>query len=320
MDRVPSPPSPDVPVFEVDTVSKRLGATLANDRIDLTVADGEFFGLLGNNGAGKTTLVKMLLGLLKPTEGRVRFRGVDVADRKARVVENVGYMPQSAFALNSLTVAEALFYTARIKGLRRAAARADRDRIIDLLGMDAFVGRSAQRLSGGQRRLLQLGVAMTADPPVLVLDEPTNEMDPIRRRAVWELLWRLNRDEGRTIVMVTHNPAEAERVLSKVAIFDAGTVVRGGSPAQLRAGAGDRLRVRVGLDDLPLAAEDLLEVLRQWSAEVSVGYDAVLAHTEPEAVAAIVRVLDGHGIRDYSITPLGLEEIYLSTLAERVAR
>lgn len=302
-------------MFEVEGVTKRLGETVANDGVCLTVGEGEFFGLLGSNGAGKSTLVKLMLGLLEPDAGCVRYRGVDVLERRARVVESVGYMPQSAFALNSLTVAEALLYTAKIKGLGRAAARADRDRIVDTLDLGALTGRSAQRLSGGQRRLLQLGVALTADPPVLVLDEPTNEMDPIRRREVWELLWRLNRTEGKTIIMVTHSPAEAERVLNKVAIFDSGRLVRLGSPAGLRAETGSRLRLRVGTDELATGVESLRNAVEPWCTDLTLTYDALLAHTEPGAVEAVARVLDELGVHDYTIGPVGLEDIYITALS-----
>ncbi|ALE85407.1 ABC transporter ATP-binding protein [Pseudonocardia sp. HH130629-09] len=296
-------------------MTKRLGGIVVNDCVDLDVRPGDFFGILGHNGAGKTTLVKQMVGLLRPTEGVLQYCGINVTKAGHIVCRDVGYMPQSAHALNALNVAESLLFTARLKGLRRNLAARERDRVADLLGLASLMDRTARTLSGGERRLLQVGVALVADPLVLVLDEPTNEMDPVRRRQVWELLWRLNRHEGKTVVMVTHSPREAEQVLSRVAMMDAGRVVRTGTPADLVASADGRLRLRVSMDGCDSRRRAMiLKRLRTVCPTAQETFDAIVGMVPRGAIEQAVHTLERLSVHDFSLAPLGLEDVYVREL------
>nr|QFF92392.1 ABC-type multidrug transport system ATPase [Rathayibacter sp. FH 236] len=236
------------PVFEVIELVKTYpgSSTPAVDIPHLVVPQGEVFGLLGENGAGKSSFVKMLVGLLSPDSGLVRYLGSPIQRGSVAPGSTIAYMPQSGFALNTLTVSEALMLAGRFRGLSRTERRAEHERVVNRLELGPWLHRVATRLSGGQRRLLQLGVTMIGRLPVVVLDEPTNDLDPGRRRMVWDLVGEI-RAEGTTVVLITHNPIEAEQVLDTVAIMKDGCVIARGTPKGLKARLAERVHVDLHL-------------------------------------------------------------------------
>jgi ABC-type multidrug transport system ATPase subunit len=217
----------------------------ANDHVTLQIGRGEIFGLLGDNGAGKTTLVRQMVNLLPATSGTIELFGKDVTRDPLHVPTHVGYMPQEARALNNLSVAEALFFTARLRGMSRRDARRERDRLMARWEIDHLRDKYSSRLSGGELRLLRLAVAMMGHPPVLILDEPTNDLAPQRRRLVWEMLGELNREEGTTIIFITHDAIEAERAIQRVGIMQAGKLVAVGAPSELKREVDRKLRLEL---------------------------------------------------------------------------
>jgi len=219
--------------------------TPANDSVSFDVQQGEIFGMLGDNGGGKTTLVKQMVGLLRSTSGRIELFGQAIQKDRTRVSLTVGYMPQQSDALNRLTVGEALFFTAHLRGMDRVEASRDRDILLERLGLGNVRNRDNALLSGGQRRLLRLAVAMAGAPPVLILDEPTNDLDPGRRRIVWEVLRALNSENGVTVILITHDPLEAEKVIKRVAILHQGRLVAIGKPSDLKKSLGHDVRVEL---------------------------------------------------------------------------
>ena len=181
-------------LFELNNLSKKYpkATDWALRNVDLTIEQGEIFGLLGENGAGKSTLVKQLVGLLKPTEGSIRFRGEKIANNSTQVAFDIGYMPQKATSLNVMTVNESLYYTAHLRGLSRHDAQLEVDRLLKMWRIEELKDKNNRQLSGGQQRLLRLAVAMAGRLPVLILDEPTNDLDPMRRKLAWDNLRRIN--------------------------------------------------------------------------------------------------------------------------------
>ena len=208
--------------------------TLANRNITLQIHQGEIFGLLGDNGAGKSTLVKQMVNLVRSTSGSITLFGQPIQRDPLYVPMNVGYMPQDGLALNNLTVDEALFFTAHLRGLSRAGANRERDALLDLLQMRELRSKIIPKLSGGEKRLLQIAIALAGNPPVLILDEPTNNLDPQRRKLVWETLRRLNRENGTTVIFITHDAIEAEKVIQRVGICAKGNWLRWASRANSR--------------------------------------------------------------------------------------
>jgi ABC-2 type transport system ATP-binding protein len=239
----------NAPAYEVRNLCKvyRDPKVVANDGVSWSVARGEAFGLLGPNGAGKTTLVRQLVGLLRPTSGEIRLFGeVVCAGRRPepRIARTVAYLPQGASALGELKVAEAISFTGQLRGLGRAAAATEAEELMDALALDGLAARQLRKLSGGQRRLVQIGMTLVGRLPVLILDEPTADIDPALRTKIWDLVEDRAR-AGAAVILVTHDVSEAEHVLDRVAIMGGGRVVASGTPAELKSGLSHRTRVEV---------------------------------------------------------------------------
>jgi ABC-2 type transport system ATP-binding protein len=217
----------------------------ANRDINLQIHSGEIFGLLGDNGAGKSTLVLQMANLIRSTSGSIRLFGQPVQTDPLHVTRNVGYMPQGGLALNNLTVAEAIYFTAHLRGLSAKQSRQERDYQLETWQLTDLASKSNKNLSGGQKRLLQLAVAMVARPPVLLLDEPTNDLDPQRRRQVWDNLRWLNHETGTTVIFITHDAIEAEKIIQRVGIIHQGRLVALGRPSELKARIDRKLRLEL---------------------------------------------------------------------------
>ncbi len=282
----------------------------ANKHITLHIYQGEIFGILGDNGAGKSTLVRQMVNLVRSTSGSIALFGQPITDDPLHVPRLVGYMPQNSSALNQLTVGEALFFTARLRGLSRADARRACDALLDLWQINALRHKYCTRLSDGERRLLQLAVAMAGTPPVLILDEPTNDLDPQRRKLVWEVLRRYNTECGATIIFITHDALEAEKVIQRVAILRAGELVALGKPGELKQAVDRKLRLELFFSPetppalLPDSPISRLEAGR-W-----------LVLLEWEQVTATLNSLNLEQLDDFRLYSATLEDLYLHYAAQ----
>jgi len=217
----------------------------ANKDITLQIQEGEIFGLLGENGAGKSTLVRQMANLVQSNAGSITLYGQPLGRDPLHVPLHVGYMPQEGSALNSVTVSEALYFTAHLRGLSRGEARQDCERLVDTWQLQEMRHKPIMRLSGGQKRLVQLAVAMSGAPPVLILDEPTSGLDPQRRKLVWDVLRQINRERGTTIIFITHDAIEAEKIIQRVGIMRAGELVAVGRPSELKRLVDRKLRLEL---------------------------------------------------------------------------
>ncbi|MFI5781197.1 ABC transporter ATP-binding protein [Nocardia sp. NPDC051570] len=279
--------------------------SVAVDGVTFEIEEGEIFGLLGDNGAGKTTLVRQLAGLLRPTSGRIELFGRDVVRDPGFVSTAVGYMPQSSAALNRLTVGEAIYFSAHLRGLSRRDSRRECDNLLDLWQLGRIRTRACSQLSGGQRRLLQLAVATSGHPPVLILDEPTNELDPVNKKHVWEVLRDWSMRFGTTIVLVTHDAVEAEKVIERVGIVQRGSFTALGTPAQLKAAIAMKLRMEVRFDpqDSPLLPST---VAPQEKAE---GYWMFIL--DRDEAANLLSAIDIRTLTDIRLNSTTLEDLYI---------
>lgn len=304
-------------VFEVEDLRKTYddGATWANGGIDLRIAPGEVFGLLGPNGAGKTTLVKQVIGLLAPTKGAIRLGGYDLVGDPDHARQLCSYLPQAPVPIESFKVHEAIEMAGRIRGGDRADVATRTEELIDDLELGEWRDVVGAKLSGGVRRLV--GFAMTIVEPgrLVILDEPTNDVDPRRRRLLWERIRRLG-DEDVAVILVTHNVLEAEKSVDRLAIIDGGEVVAEGTPSSLKAGDRALLRLQVMLTP----GSDSPELPHHLRTEARVGNTLITLVAEPDVPASLAwaQGLMAAGVaEEYALGATSLEDVYvrLTTVA-----
>ena len=211
---------------------KKFGDFTAVDGIDLEVREGEIFGLLGPNGSGKTTTIRMMLGLLSPSGGSITTLGVDVTSEPEIIRPRIGYMSQKFSLYNDLTVLENLRFYGRVYGLRNQELLEGIEQALNMAGLSGRENERTIDLSGGWRQRLALAAAIMHQPELLVLDEPTAGVDPISRRAFWDLLYELI-EENITIFVTTHYMDEAEHC-QRLAFIQNGKIIAMGSPQQIK--------------------------------------------------------------------------------------
>jgi ABC-2 type transport system ATP-binding protein len=239
----------------VEGVTKRFAGRVALDGVAFTARPGEVLGLLGPNGAGKTTTMRIALGYVAPDAGRVRIAGIDVGDDPRRARASCGYLPESCPLPAELRVSEYLLHRAALKDIPRAARRARVDEVVAEVGLGDVRTRVIGQLSKGYRQRVGLADALLARPPVLILDEPTDGLDPNQRREVLELVRALGRE--RAVVLSTHVLPEVQAVASRVVILDRGRVVAEGALDDLESAAvvvvarGDGEALRAAIAAVP---------------------------------------------------------------------
>ncbi len=226
-------PDPEHAVIARD-LTCHFGDFVAVDRVSFQVRSGEIFGFLGPNGAGKTTTIKMLTGLIPPTSGEGRVAGLDVATERRAIKRRIGYMSQLFSLYADLTVDENIRFFSRLYGVPRNRRRERADWVVELAGLTGHRRRLTGELPLGWKQRLALGCAVLHEPPILFLDEPTSGVDPISRRAFWDLIYGLG-DSGTTVFVTTHYMEEAE-YCHRLALMNRGRLIALDTAAGLRAG------------------------------------------------------------------------------------
>ncbi|RRD53506.1 ATP-binding cassette domain-containing protein [Buchananella hordeovulneris] len=238
------------------TFPTRHGPVHANVDLTLEVPAGHVHGLLGHNGAGKTTLIRQLVGLLQPTAGEIHLDGHDLVARPALARRLISVQAQGTVPISGLPPRKAIELVGRLRGLPRAESKRRAAALVDALDIGEWADRVSQTLSGGVARLTAFAMAVVAPGHLVALDEPTNDVDPVRRQLLWRQV-REVADGGAAVLLVTHNVREAETAVDRLTILDHGRVIAGGSPAELLSGP-----------DAPRSLEDLYIQLTQ-QAEVT---------------------------------------------------
>jgi ABC-2 type transport system ATP-binding protein len=221
-------------VIQAENLTRKFGTMTAVDHLTLEVAEGEIFALVGPDGAGKTTTMRLLCGLMDPTEGRAIVAGHDVSKELDLMKDQIGYMAQRFGLYTDLTVAENMEFYSDLFGIVGRERDELSTRLLRMTRMDPFTKRQAGKLSGGMKQKLALMCTLLHKPRVLFLDEPTNGVDPVSRRDFWAILYHLVRD-GLTVFVTTAYLDEAERA-NRVGFMDRGRMIRCDTPAALKRG------------------------------------------------------------------------------------
>ncbi|MBX3737066.1 MAG: ABC transporter ATP-binding protein [Candidatus Didemnitutus sp.] len=297
---------------------RTFGALVAVDGLDLDVAEGEIFGLVGPDGAGKTTTMRMLTGILAPSAGGATVAGCDVVREREPLKEHIGYMSQRFGLYPDLTVAENIDFYADIYTVPQAERAERTERLLAFSNLTPFKHRLAGNLSGGMKQKLGLACALIHTPRVLFLDEPTNGVDPVSRRDFWRILYQLVRD-GVTIFVSTAYLDEAERC-NRLALLHEGRLLGLGTPDEIKAMMpGALLEIRTA------APRRAAALLREKLPDASVGLFGDRVHVAArDSVAIETRIRDLLAAADFpveSIRPIdpSLEDVFVAVLAQRTA-
>jgi ABC-2 type transport system ATP-binding protein len=229
--------------FRVEALTKRFGGLAANDGITLRVEPGEVYGLLGPNGAGKSTLVRQTIGLLKPTSGRITLGSYDLVADPDAARQLCSYLPQAQMPIEAFHASEAIELAGRIRGGSTKEVRQRTAALIDALELGEWRDALGHTLSGGVKRLVGFCMAIVRPGRVVILDEPTNDVDPMRRRLLWEQIRALG-SHGCAVLLVTHNVLEAEKSVDRLAVIHQGKLVAEGTPSSMKAADRSQLRLQ----------------------------------------------------------------------------
>ena len=303
--------------IEVLGLTKKFGDFVAVNNITFNVPRGEIFGFLGPNGAGKTTTIRMLLGLLTPTAGTAKVIGFDVVKESDAMQKRIGYMSQKFSLYNDLTVEENLNFYGGVYGVRRRRLRERKKYILGMAGLTGRERELTKNLSGGWKQRLALGVAIIHEPEVLFLDEPTAGVDPISRRAFWELIYDLA-ERGATILVTTHYMDEAEHC-QELVFIQRGNLVAKGSPEAIKV---TEMRGDVVEIDCNNEADRTIPLLRNLNVFEEVALYGALIHVVTnnfqEHIPLIKKTLAEHDIRINAIDRIApsLEDVFISSARE----
>ena len=299
------------PAIRARALTRRFGTLTAVDHVDLTIPKAQIYGFLGPNGSGKSTTIRMLCGLLRPTEGSVEVLGHDATRDSEKLRQKIGYMTQRFSLWEDLTVLENLEFIADIFSIPRAERARRLDAALNEYHLPDRVAQRAGTLSGGQKQRLALAAATLHEPELLLLDEPTSAVDPQSRRDFWESLFRLV-GQGTTILVSTHYMDEAERC-HRLAILDNGRLVAEGAPKALMQDI-DAVVIEVEADDIAGAREALAHIGAVKSiAQLGTRLHALLDRSTPDPQRVVQGAFErAHVQARVELTKASLEDVFVA--------
>ncbi len=299
-------------VINVCGLTRRFGEITAVDHIDFQVKKGDVFGFLGPNGAGKTTTVRMLTGVLEPTEGTATIENHDVCRDALLSRAHLGIVPEDANVYSELSVWGNVMLMAELHGMPRRKRLDNAVRVLESLGLAARKKQKARTLSKGLRQRLMLATSLVTEPEILFLDEPTSGLDVQSARLIREIVQQRNR-AGLTVFLTTHNMDEAEKMCSRLAIINQGRIAAVDTPEGLRNVIRSRQYVEVGFEGEPPVADDLRTIPGVAQITTSSGHFLLYSDRPGRVAAETVRFSDTKGWRiDYICTRRpSLEEVYI---------
>jgi ABC-2 type transport system ATP-binding protein len=288
----------------IENLSKYYGKVKGVDGISLEVKEGEIMAFLGPNGAGKTTTIKCILGLIKPTKGRITVKGMEIGKNEKEIKRLIGYLPQRIAFPENMTGYEVLKLFSRIRGVHKDRV----EQILSIVGLSADSRRKVTEYSGGMVQRLGIAVALLSDPPILILDEPTISLDPEGAYQVKKLIFELHKS-GKTIILSTHILSDIEELAGRIAIFHRGKIIEVDSLPNLSKKIGLKSKMTVFLHNFSQEKKDFLQTLplnivNFWNSTITIEISL-------DEKWKILKLLDVNGleIADFTIETPSLEEV-----------
>ncbi len=300
-------------IIEARDITRNFGDFQAVDKLNLKIKKGEVFGFLGPNGAGKTTSINMMVGLLRPTSGQVLINGQDVEDVKKGTI---GICPQELVLWDFLTCKESLMLIGEMYEVPRDELKLRVEKLLDDLFLQDKANTVVNQLSGGMKRRLNLAMAVVHQPEIVVLDEPSEGLDPQSRRVLWNYIRHLRDEEGKTVILTTHLMDEADRLSDRIAIIDHGKLLRLDTPSNLKKEIGEGDVVEMKLSD-PAKNEEVVDILALMDGVHSVvKVEDALNVRALDAVGKLPQIIDavettGVHVLDLSVRQNTLEDVFI---------
>ncbi len=295
--------------IEVQNLTREFGKKIAVDHITFSLKYGEIFGFLGSNGAGKSTTIRMLCGILSPTSGTAKVGGYDVVQDPESIKKSIGYVSQKFSLYTDLTVLENLKFYGKIYGLYGARLKKRAEAVMALTGLGKYQNYFSKNLSGGWKQRLAVANAILHEPKILFLDEPTAGVDPLSRRALWEILYQLA-EQGVALFVTTHYMEEAERC-NQLAFISQGRLLTIGEPAVLKKEIQGKL-LEVECTPL-LKASRIFQSMSEVLGITAYGNNLHLNVLDPQtAIPILRRMAEEQEINIHSILPIeaSLEDVF----------
>ena len=306
-----------MPVVEAQGLGKRYNGFQAVHDLDLTIDEGEIFGLLGPNGSGKTTTILMLLGLTEPTSGSVSICGYDPVRNPIAVKRRVGYLPENVGFYDDLTARENLRFVARLNGMRDRDSAAKIDELISLVGLEDAADRPVRTFSRGMRQRLGIADVLIKDPEFVILDEPTSGIDPEGAIKLLDMIVELRNSRGMTVMLSSHLLHQVQRICDRVGIMHRGGIVAKGTVGELGKGEEGQEQLELQVDEItPLLLSRLREI--EGVSAVEPDGDRIRLTCAQDVRAQVARTVVEHGANLLELRRPGLtlEDIYLRYFQE----
>ena len=303
------------PAIKIKGLSKSYGDVKALNKIDITINEGDFFGILGPNGAGKTTIINIITGLVFRDNGSTLVFGKDTVKDFRFTRSKIGLAAQELSVDWFFSIEKLLFFQAGYYGIKPENAKNSIDELLKRLGLYKKRNSRLRQLSGGMKRRFQLAKALVHDPDIIILDEPTAGVDVELRRDLWKYLKSLHKN-GKTILLTTHYIEEAESLCEKVSIINKGKVLKEGSPKKLIETLG-KSAVIIELDSIP---KSLIKTIKDLKAIIDKNTLTFQIKESNTTLPEIIHRLSSEGARIKSITPnnSSLEEVFLNLTGEKM--
>ncbi|MBI5458754.1 ATP-binding cassette domain-containing protein [Methanobacterium sp.] len=300
-------------IIEANNLFKSFGDFVAVDNLNLKIKKGEVFGFLGPNGAGKTTSIKMMVGLLRPTGGQILVDGKDIAHADRL---KIGICPQDIVLWESLTCKESLKFMGEMYEVPEDVLKTRVESLLeDLILMDK-ANTLVSNLSGGMKRRLNLAMALIHSPEIVVLDEPSEGLDPQSRRVLWNFIRSLRDNEGKTVILTTHLMDEADGLSDRIAIIDHGKLLRLDTPKNLKNEFGDGDIVEIHLADPKMNQEVIYKLKTMETIDSVTEVDGKINIRTLNAVGKLPEIMNkvqdmNTEIADLSLHPNTLEDVFI---------